>query len=99
MATYSVSRRDGEYLETGLTLEDAAHRILTDDGCEYELREMSDREGFELWSRQQVANIGWRKTHWFSLEHREPAAWAEIAAEVVGDSQGTDWRGLVAWEE
>lgn len=97
---YTVARQDGEYPEHGLTLEEAAHRILTDDGCEYEIRPRADGDGFDLWSRQQVANIKWRRTGWFSLADDGSAAWLELAARVVSDSTKGDWRGsLVAYAE
>lgn len=82
--TYTtIDRSSGEMISTGLTAERAADEILTDDGRDYELRAAEDGEGFDLWSRQQVANRGWTKTRFFSLADSEDAAWAEIAQEVV----------------
>jgi hypothetical protein len=84
MTTYTtIDRGSGEMLSTGLTATDAAHEVLTDDGRSYELRRAEDGEGFDLWSRQQVANRGWGRTRFFSLGATEGAAWAEIAQEVV----------------
>lgn len=96
---YTVARRDGEGAEYNLTLEDAAHRIMTYDGSEYEIRPRKDGEGFDLWARQQVANIPWRRTHWFSLAEDGGEAWLELAQEVIKDSQKDNWRGLVAYKQ
>lgn len=94
---YTVARQDGDNAEYNLTLEEAAHRILTDDGREYKLQK-HDQYGFDLWCRQEVANIGWSYSGWYSLEDDEDDAWREIAGKVVKASQGLDWRGPVAWQ-
>lgn len=93
---YTVARQDGEEREFNLTLADAAHCILTHDGCDYEVRPRADGEGFEIWSRQQVAGRGWTQTQWFSLEDDRAAAEADLRRRVVDDSGTGNWRGLIA---
>lgn len=84
MTTFTViDSNSGEMIETGVTATEAAHIVLTDDSQEYELRPSEDGEGFDLWSRQQVANKGWTRTRFFSLADTEDQAWAEIASEVI----------------
>jgi hypothetical protein len=96
---YTVARQDGEEREYNLTLAEAAHSILTYDGAEYEIRPRADGEGFDLWSRQQVAGRGWTRTHWFSLETDPEAAETDIMRRVVDESGAGNWRGLVAEEQ
>lgn len=95
---YTVMRQDGENREYKLTLEDAARRILQDDGCEYDIRP-TDGGGFDLWSRQEVANVKWHKTQWYSVEDDLTLAEIDIFKKVVNDSGAHDnWRGLIATE-
>ena len=84
MTTYTaIDRNSGEMIETGLTVAEAAHIILTDDSREYEVRRSELGDSFALWSRQQVANRGWTQTRFYSLAGTADAAWAEIAQKVV----------------
>lgn len=92
---YTVARSDGEGREFNLSLYDAARAILHDDGCDYEIRPSSGG-GYDLWSRQQVANIGWHRTQWFSLETDLEAAERDIFQRVVDDSGAGNWRGPIA---
>lgn len=78
---YTVIDKSGNVLDTGLSAEMAAHTVLTDDGCSYDVRK--DDDVWELWSRQEVANRPWSKTICFSLEDTEQAAWADIARQVI----------------
>lgn len=78
-----VNVSSGDVIAAGLTVDEAAQEILMYDGRDYELRRREDGDGFDLWTRQQVANRGWRMTRFFSLAETEDEAWAEIAAEVV----------------
>lgn len=96
---YTVARQDGEQREYNLTLAEAARAILQQDGADYEIRPRPDGEGFDLWSRKQVANISWARTSFFSLEESEDAAEADIFQRVVDKSGGDGWRGLVAEEQ
>lgn len=93
MTLYTVARSDGDNREYNLSGAEAAHRILTDDGREYELR--PDGDGWALWSRQEVANIKWHKTGWRSLEPKKEDAEAELFALVVKESS-EERRGLIA---
>ena len=103
---YTVARSDGEQREYNLTLAEAARAILQHDGGDYEIRRrpigrMSvDGEGFDLWTRQQVANIPWRKTIFYSpLANDYDAAETDIFERVIAASRRADWRGLVAEEQ
>ena len=78
---YTVIDKSGNVLDTGLSAEMAAHTVLTDDGCSYDVRK--DGDVWELWSRQEVANRPWSKTIYFSLEETEEAAWKDIAQQVI----------------
>lgn len=71
--------------ETGLTLLEAARAIIQHDGVDYELR--AAREGFDLWTRQQVANRPWTRTDMFSLEQDEDAAEIDILTRFAADSR------------
>lgn len=93
---YTVARADGENREEDLTLADAARAILHHDGGDYEFRPRGDGDGFDLWTRQQVAGLGWTRTHWFSLETDLAAAESDIFARVLADSRLANWRGLIA---
>lgn len=83
---YTVARRDGEDREYNLTLTDAAKRLLHDDGQDYEIRP-TDGGGFDLWLRQQVANIKWHKTSIYSIQDDAALAEIEIFQKVVESSQ------------
>jgi hypothetical protein len=88
MTTYTViDHRSGEE-ESGLTVDEAAHIVLTNDGQEYEIREDEDG-GFTLWSRHKAANQGWSQTCIFSIETDRAAAEADIFEKVVA----AKWRG------
>lgn len=86
MTTYTILSGEGEMIETGLSLRDAAHEVLTSDSREYEVREDKDG-GFTLWSRQQVANRPWAATRFFSIKTDRAEAEAEIFAEVVSSER------------
>ena len=87
MTTYTVICTSGHVIATGLTVADAAAEVLTDDGREYEIRAAEDGNGYELWTRQQVANRGWTQTVVYSVEDGRTAAEAEIYAKVIA----ADW--------
>ena len=78
---FTVVDTDGEPIARNLTAAEAAHIILTDDGREYEIRE--DDGGYELWSRQQVANRPWEATVIFTVADTLEEAEAEIFAAVT----------------
>jgi len=81
MLEFTVVDTDGEPIARHLTAAEAAHIILTDDGREYEIRE--DDGGYELWSRQQVANRPWEATVIFTVADTLEEAEAEIFAAVI----------------
>ena len=86
--TYAViNENSGEAIATGLTAAEAAFKVLTDDSREFDIRGAEDGNGFELWSRQQVANKGWTKTVVYSVEDDLDAAEAEIFDKVIN----ADW--------
>jgi hypothetical protein len=82
MTTYTILSGEGEMIDTGLSLRDAAHEVLTSDSRSYEVREDKDG-GFTLWNRQQVANRGWEATRFFSIKTDRTEAEDEIFAAVV----------------
>ena len=82
MTTYTILTGEGEVIDTGLSLRDAAHEILTSDSRSYEVREDKDG-GFTLWGRQQVANRGWEATRFFSIKTDRAEAEDEIFSAVV----------------
>lgn len=86
MTTYTVIDTVGDVIATGLTAAEAAAEVLTDDSREFDIR-ADDGNGFELWTRQQVANRGWTQTVVYSLEDDRTAAEAEIYAKVIA----ADW--------
>lgn len=93
---YTIARSDGDLREYKLTLAEAARRILHDDGADYEIRPRADGDGFELWTRQQVAGIPWRRASYFSFEENIDAAEVDIFHQLVEKSGCDGWRGLVA---
>ena len=96
---YTVARSDGEQREYNLTLTQAARMILHHDGGDFAIRPRADGEGYDLWSRQQVANIQWARTSFFSLEDDREAAEADIFQRVVDCSSRIYWVGLVAQDQ
>ena len=82
MTTYTILSGEGEMIETGLSLRDAAAEVLTSDSREFEVREDKDG-GFTLWARQQVANRPWTATKFFSIKTDREAAELEIFEAVV----------------
>lgn len=88
--TYTViDNVSGEAIATGLSAADAASEVLTSDGREFEIRLADDGNGFELWTRQQVANRGWTCTALYSIEADRSAAEADIFAQVIA----ANWPG------
>lgn len=83
--TYTVIDTNGDVIATGLTAAEAAAEVLTDDGREFDIRAAED--GYELWTRQQVANKGWTQTVVYSVKEDRTAAEAEIYAKVIA----ADW--------
>ena len=82
MNTYTViSRNSGEPIDRHLTAAEAAQVILTDDGRDYDLRQ--DEFGWTLWSRQQVANIGWTATVATSIHDDRDLAEADVFHQVI----------------
>jgi hypothetical protein len=87
--TYTVTNSEGEYPRHGLTLAQAANEILSSDSRDWEIR--FDNGAWEIWSRQQVANIGWGKTTILSWADTEEEGDNEVVLEVIENSY--DWRG------
>jgi hypothetical protein len=86
--TYTViDTGSGEAIATGLNAADAACEVLTSDSQEFDVRPADDGNGFELWTRKQVANKGWTRTVVYSIEADRTAAEAEIFAKVIA----ADW--------
>lgn len=82
--TYTViDNVSGEAIATGLSAADAAAEVLTSDGREFDIRLADDGNGFELWTRQQVANKGWTRTVIYSIEADRSAAEADIFSQVI----------------
>lgn len=84
--TYTVTEPNNGYMiGRHLTVREAAESMLSDDGQDFEIRETAGPRGgriFDLWTRQQVANIGWGKTVIFSFAETREAAEAEIFQKV-----------------
>lgn len=102
---YTVARRDGEDREYNLTAADAARSLLHDDGGEYDIRPATDDRShrhdirWRLWTRRQVAGIGWTLSGGiYSFEQDFDAAEADIFAQVIAHSQRAD-RGPVAEDQ
>lgn len=88
MTTYTI--QDGSEITSGLSAVDAASILLTDDGCEWEIRAGEECTGilesqryYELWTRQQVASQGWTKTVIDVIAATEEEAEVEIALAVI----------------
>ena len=86
---YAVITQHGDLIDTNLTAAEAAQAILNHDGQDFEIRANSHGDGFDLWTRQQVAGRGWHKTVIYSLETRWPMVEADIFAKVIA----ANWRG------
>lgn len=86
VTTYTVIDHNGE-AESGLTLIEAAREIIQHDGVDYELRPSTLGEGFDLWTRQQVANRPWTRSDMFSLNTDEDAAEIDILTRFANDSR------------
>ena len=81
MTTYTILTGEGEMIETGLSLRDAAAEVLTSDSREFDIR--SDDGVFTVWIRQQVANSPWTATHFVSFAPAREDAEREIFTDVV----------------
>jgi len=81
--TYTVISQHG-VIDTGLSLRDAAHEVLSSDSREYDVRQDSDGS-YTLWSRQQVANLGWSATRFFSC------------AASLEEAENEIFRAVIAW--
>lgn len=86
-ATYTLVDTNGDRTESGLTLIEAAREIIQHDGVDYELRPSTLGEGFDLWTRQQVANRPWTRSDMFSLNTDEDAAEIDILTRFANDSR------------
>lgn len=82
MTTYTILTGEGEMIEAGLNLRDAADAVLTSDSREFDIRADADG-GFTLWTRQLVANRPWTETKFFSILTDRAAAEEEIFAAVL----------------
>jgi hypothetical protein len=91
-ATYTVLDRDGDVLEQGCTLFQAAHVVLGYDGNTHEIRPAADGKGFDLWvsshSRNSTAYNGLKKSAIFSLAEGVDMAHADIYRRVI---RNADW--------
>jgi hypothetical protein len=63
---YAIVNTNHGYTLKDLSLDEVAHEILTQDGCEYEIR--PTELGHDLYYRQQVANIKWTRSSIYSIE-------------------------------
>lgn len=84
---FTLVDHNGSLTESGLTLIAAAREIIQHDGVDYELRLAPDGKGFDLWTRQQVANRPWTKTDMFSLAADAADAEIEILTRFAEDSR------------
>ena len=88
MSTYTILTGEGYLVDSGLSLRDAAHEILTSDGRSYEIRRGMPRADsplgdFVLWSFERARLEMWQETKFFSLKKLRDQAEAEIFAAVV----------------
>lgn len=84
---YTVVDMSGELIARDLTAERAAHRILTEDSQEYDIRPDFSGDYWTIWTRQQVANKPWTATL-FGAYGTEAEARADIFARVVNVADG-----------
>lgn len=88
---YAVVDQSGDLIARDLTTAQAAHKILTVDSQEYEIRPSGAyRDYWTLWDRQQVANKPWTATL-IGTYGTEDEARAEIFAHVVKEADGGRW--------
>lgn len=87
--TYVVLTANGDLIDTNLNAAEAAQAILNYDGQDFDIRANTGGQGFDLWSRQQVAGRGWHKTVIYSVETEAEKAEAEIFAKVLE----ANWQG------
>jgi len=87
MTLYAVLTQHGGLIDANLTAAEAAQAILNHDGQDYEIRRSVD--GYDLWTRQQVAGRGWSKTVIYSREENKEFAEATIYRKVIA----ANWQG------
>lgn len=83
--TYAIVNQNHGYTLKDLSLEETARQILTHDGCEFDIRP-SDL-GYDLWYRQQVANIKWIRSSVYSIEDDLEKAHKDIYLKVISNQQ------------
>jgi hypothetical protein len=82
MSTYTIIDGEGEVLDRGVSLSEAADAIMTSDSREWEIRADTDG-GFTAWNRQQVANRPWAATAIYSFAATREEAEHEICEKIV----------------
>ena len=87
---YAVVDMSGELIARDLTTEQAAHRILLEDGQDYDIRPDSAGDFWTLWTCRQVANKPWTATL-IGAYGTEAEARAEIFAQVVKEATWGRW--------
>lgn len=88
MTTYTILTGEGEMIDTGLSLADAAHEVLASDGRGYEVRELAPNRdgspsGFALWSMDRNRLHAWEETRFSSINTDLDAAKREIFGAIV----------------
>lgn len=89
MTSYTIIDGEGEVLDRGASLSEAADAIMTSDSREWDIRQDKDG-GFTAWSRQQVANRPWAITSIYSFAATREEAEREIFEKIVTSER---WSG------
>ena len=80
--TYKVIDYNGDVIARGLSAAEAANEILSTDSREWEIRRM-EGGGWQIWSRQQVANRPWAATVVTSFAGTLEKAQQQMFEEVI----------------
>lgn len=82
MSTFTIINWSDYSIQSGLTLDDAAHEVLSCDESQFEIREAKEG-GYSLWSSNPSLNQDWVETKFFSREEDAEKAKEEIFTMVV----------------
>lgn len=87
---YTVIDNNGDVLNAGLTLEEAAHEILIDDGRSYEIKKDANNDNWVLFTKRLNDRTS-QETCIFSIEKDKKLARMDVFKRVVMEAEAVWW--------